>query len=280
MARTLGLIAGSGRFPVCVARSARARGLRVAAVGFREFADPALAAEADELRWLHVGELAALIETLRRAGACEAVIAGQVPKLNLYSDLGPLRFDERARELLGRLSDRRDHSILGALADLLTSEGIHLRPQHELIPDLMAPRGQLGGVPPGPDRLADLAFGWRLAKRAAALQIGQTVVVKSRAVLAVEAIEGTDEAVRRGGALGGPGVSVIKVAKRDQDPRFDLPTVGPSTLRALIAVEAGLLAVEAGRSVLLERDEMVALADQHGIALLGVDPAGPGAEAP
>lgn len=278
MERTLGLIAGSGHFPLCVARSARARGLRVAAVAFRDFADPAIADLVDELRWLYVGELSALIEALRGAGVRDAIIAGQVPKQNLYSDTPSVRFDERAQDLLERLRDRRDHSILGALADLLASEGIDLRPQDELIPDLMAPRGHVAGPSPTPDGRADLDFGWPLAKRVAALQIGQTVVVKGRAVMAVEAIEGTDRAVRRGGTLGGPGTSVIKVARADQDPRFDLPTVGPSTLRAMIEVRAGLLAVEAGRSVLLDRDEMAQLANRHGIALLGVDPSGPESE--
>lgn len=270
MPRALGLIAGSGGLPLAVARSARARGARLVAVGFRGFADPALEGLVDAHTWLHVGELGALVETLRKADVAEAVLAGQVPKERLYGDLRALRFDEHALRLLRSLGDRRDHSILGALADWLGEQGVALLPQDAACPELCAPAGPLGGPLPAPEALADLRFGWPLARQLAALQVGQTLVVKDRSVLAVEAVEGTDAAIRRGGALGGAGSCVLKVARAERDPRFDLPTVGPDTLDALVEIGARLLAVEAGSTLLLEREALAARATEHGLALLGV----------
>jgi DUF1009 family protein len=276
----LALIAGRGRLPLEVARAARRGGRRVQAIGFSGETEPALEAEVERLTWLHLGELGALLRTLREAGAREAVMAGKVPKTHLYGDLSRLRPDATALALLARLRDRKDDSILGALARFLEEEGIHLGPQAALVPDLVAGEGVLGRVTPTPAQRADVAFGWPLAKAIGGLDVGQTVVVRDRAVLAVEAIEGTDEAIRRGGLLGGPGACVVKVAKPGQDPRFDLPAVGADTLDVMCEVQAAVLAVEAGVTLVLDRERLLAAADAAGIAVLGVAPEGSVASGP
>jgi len=264
----LGLIAGSGGLPLAVARAARRRGRRVVAVALNGQADPALAADVAELHWLYAGQVGKVVETLRAAGAREAVLAGKLPKLSL-DDPSAWRPDALALGLLRRLADRHDASILSGVAEHLAEQGIELLPQAAWVEGLLAREGAYGRVRASEAQLADLAFGWPLAKAVASLGIGQTLVVRARAVIAVEAIEGTDATILRAGALGA-GASVLKVAKPTQDPRFDLPVVGPDTLRALIEARAGLLAFEAGAALVLEPGRIAELADAHGIALLGV----------
>jgi DUF1009 family protein len=269
--QVLGLIAGAGEFPIEIARAARSSGHRVHAVAFHSLTGSALCEVADEVEWLHLGEVSSILRSFRRSGVRDAVMAGKIDKSNFYRPLADLRADARALELLAGLRDNHDASILEALADWLESEGIVLHPQTALVPELAAPAGRLGAVRPTSEQLRDLAFGWPVAKSAAEFEVGQCIVVKQRSVLAIEAVEGTDAAVARGGRLGGEGASVLKVAKSGQDPRFDLPAIGPETLNALADAAAGMLAFEAGASVLLQREQLVALADAEGIALLGVD---------
>lgn len=268
----LGLIAGRGRLPLELARAARRRGLGVAAVAFHGETDPELAANVDCITWLHLGELAALLDALHAAGAEDVVMAGKILKTSLYGDLASLKPDARAIALFAGLRDRSDDAILGAIADILAGEGLLLRPQAELVPELLAQAGVLGGVTPGEAQRRDAAFGWRIAKALGQVDVGQTVVVRDRAVMALEAIEGTDAAIRRGALLGGPGVTVVKVAKPGQDPRFDLPAIGPDTLEVLVEAKAASLAVEAGRTLVVDRARVVELADAHGIALVGIGP--------
>ena len=239
-------------------------------MGFHGDTEAALANEVDELHWLHLGELESLIARFRAAGARQAVMAGKVLKTSLFGDLAQLRPDARAVALIAGLRTRNDDSILGAIADELAGEGITLLPQAALVPELLAGEGTLGAVEPTPAQRKDVAFGWPVAKALGALDVGQTVIVRERAVLAVEAIEGTDAAVARGAALGGPGASVIKVAKPRQDPRFDMPAVGLRTLEVLASGKVAVLAVEADRTLLLDRAELLREADRHGIAVLGV----------
>jgi hypothetical protein len=274
-AGALGLIAGRGRFPLEVARALRRRGERVAAVAFRNETDPALEAEVDALEWVYLGELGRLVETLRAAGARDAVMAGKIPKVRLYGDLGALRPDPRALALLARLADRRDDTILRAIAGELEAEGIRLRPQPEMAPDLFAGPGPLGHRALSAAEAADVAFGWPIAKALGGLDIGQTVAVRERAVLAVEAIEGTDATIARAGTLASGGIVVVKVAKPDQDLRFDMPAIGLDTLKALREARAAVLAFEAGRTVVLDRAELAREADAQGIAVVGVAPEGP-----
>ncbi len=269
MASPLGLIAGFGRFPVQLARAARRHGRAIAAVGIHGLVDPGLEAEVDAFTELRLGEVARLFATLREAGVRDVVFAGKVPK-TLLARPEELHLDARALALLHGFADRKDDSILGALADAIEAEGFVLLPQLALAPELTATEGPVGGVEPTPAQLADAAFGWPVAKSLGELDVGQTVVVQDRAVLALEAIEGTDAAIARGCALGRPGACVVKVAKPRQDPRFDVPAVGPATLRSMAEGGAALLAVEAGATLLLERESLIAEADAAGIAVVGL----------
>jgi DUF1009 family protein len=271
---TLGLVAGQGRLPFEVARGARRAGRRVWLAALRGFADPALAGEADAAVWLHVGEVGALLAGLRAEGVRELVLCGLVPKAVLFGDPSLVKLDETAVRLLAGLRDRRDDALLRALADALEAEGFVVASQAAYTAELLAPEGPLGAVAPSAAQRDDVAFAWPIAKALGALDIGQTLVVRERTVLAVEAIEGTDAAIRRGAALGGGAVSVVKIWKPSQDPRLDVPVIGPETIATLAGAGARLLAVEAGRTLVLERAEVVARADAAGICVLGVPAAG------
>jgi len=275
---TIGLIAGQGRFPTSLARRARSRGVRIVAVALRCLADPALAREVPVCEWVHLGEFGRLLEVLQREGAREVVLAGKVPKGFLWQHRQAVRPDDRALAFLAGLRDRRDDTLLGAVAELLEQEGFRLREQAALAPDLYVTEGPLGRHLPSPRQRGDIRFGWPVAKALGALDVGQTVVVQNRAVLALEAVEGTDAAIRRGCALGEVGACVIKVAKPHQDLRFDVPTVGPETLRCMCEGRAAVLALEAGRTVMLEREATLARADAAGIAVVGIPGEGPAAE--
>lgn len=277
MRESVGLIAGAGRFPLEIARAARRAGLRVVTVAIRGLAAEELDTQAD-CHWLHLGELDSLLRVFREAGVRRCVMAGKVPKTFLYEQGPALHPDARALALLRDLSDRSDDSILLALARLLESEGFVLERQAGFTPDLLAPEGPLGELAPAPEHWRDIRFGWPIARALGRLDVGQSVVVRERAVMALEAIEGTDEAIRRGGALGGPGACVVKVAKPGQDPRFDMPTVGLTTLETLVEVKAAVLAVEAGATLVLGQAEVVAAADAAGIPVVGVPSGGPPAE--
>jgi UDP-2,3-diacylglucosamine hydrolase len=271
----VGLVAGAGRLPFALARGARRAGHRVVVVAFEGFADPALGGEADALSWVRIGALDALLGGLHAAGVREVIVAGNVPKEQLFARPEVLGLDARGAAFLAQLRDRSDDAILRGLGEALEAEGIHVAAQTAYAGELLAPAGVLGAVAPTPAQRDDVAFGWPLAKAIGRLDIGQTLVVKDRSVLAVEAIEGTDAAVRRGGALGRGRVVVLKVFKPDQDPRFDAPTIGPDTIATLAEAGAALLAVEAGRTLVLDREAVIEHADAAGIALLGVPEAGP-----
>jgi DUF1009 family protein len=247
----------------------------VVAVALRGCCDPALREVTDEFHWLELGELNALFSVFREAHVKDAVMAGKVSKQRLVRNASgvagdELKLDERAARELEALADRSDDSILGAVADLLAAEGILLRPQGELVPELLPGVGPLGRHVPTTAQWRDIEFGFRIAKALGGLDIGQSVVAKHRAVLAVEAIEGTDAAIQRGGDLGGAGVCVVKVAKPRQDPRFDLPAIGPETVAVMQRAGAAVLAFEANATLALQRAKLVEDADAVGIALIGV----------
>jgi DUF1009 family protein len=265
----LGLIAGMGSFPLDLAHSARRRGRNVFAIAFHRHTDPRIEASASAVTWLHPGEVGAAVEALRSAGVRDAVMAGKVPKAALHAGPEALHLDADAARIIDGLSDRGDDSLLAAVADHLESRGIHLLAQAELVPELLAGEGPLGRTRATAAQAADIAFGWPIAKAVAGFDVGQTVVVKDRSVLAVEAVEGTDAAIRRAGRIAS-GACVVKVARPRQDPRFDLPAIGLETARVLIAAGVAALAFEAGRTVVLDREALVEAADAHGIALVGV----------
>lgn len=271
----LGLIAGDGSLPFEVARTARHEGRKVCAVGFHGTTDPGLESEVDGMSWLHLGELEALLGTFKKAGISEALMAGKVSKLKLFGDPSALRPDARAREVIAGVTDWRDDSILGAIAGVLAEEGIELLPQLDFCQSLLAKPGVLGRARPSDAEWADISFAWPIAKAIGGLDLGQSVVVESQAVLAVEAIEGTDAAIRRGGELGRGGASVVKVAKPAQDPRFDLPTVGPGTLHAMVDAGVAVLAFEAHCTIIIDREELLRLADAHDVPVVAISSDGP-----
>ena len=271
---TLGLIAGEGRLPRDIAAAARESGHRVVAVALRGCCDPSLREEVDELHWLDLGQLESLFKVFRNARVSDAVMAGKVSKGLLIQNLpgagGESKLDERAARSLASLSDHSDDSILGAIADALAVEGIRLRPQAEFVPELLPGEGVLGKCAPTAEQWRNIEFGFGVAKALGRQDIGQSVVVKHLAVMAVEAIEGTDAAIRRGAELGGPGVCVVKVSKPAQDPRFDLPAVGLDTLRVMENCGVAALAFEADATLVLDRASLVEGADAAGIAIVGV----------
>jgi DUF1009 family protein len=269
----LAVIAGAGRLPALIARSARKAGRSVHVVALQALSDPAVGEEADSCEWLQLGEFARMLESFARAGAREIALAGKVPKAFLWQHREAVKPDARALGFLAALKDRKDDSLLGAIAELLAAEGYALASQLEVAPELVAPAGVIAGREPSDAERADIAFGFPIARALGGLDVGQSVVVQGRAVLALEAIEGTDAAIARGLAFAERGrpACVVKVAKPNQDPRFDVPAVGPDTVRALAAGGGSALAVEAGRTLVVDRDALAREAEAAGIAVSGVD---------
>lgn len=266
----IGLIAGNGVLPVLAARAAREKGLSVVALAHRGETDPALAQEVDVLHWVRVGQVARMERLLRAAGVERAMMAGGIGKLRAFAearpDLGTLR-------ILARLPSFLDDGLLRAVAHEFESQGIAIVSVTELAPQLLAPEGRIAGRPLTPAQREDVALGMKVAALLGDADVGQTVVVRRGIVLAVEAVEGTDAAIRRAGLLGGDGQVVVKRAKPRQDTRFDLPAVGPGTLKVMREACASVLALEAHRTLLLEADVLVREAERAGIAVVGVSPA-------
>jgi UDP-2,3-diacylglucosamine hydrolase len=271
----LGLIAGNGRFPFLVADAARGAGRKVVAVAVKEEASPELAGSVDEIHWVGLGQLGRCIEALKAAGVTEAVMAGQVQHRRIFSGIVP---DLKLAAVLVRLAVKNTDSLIGGVADALGREGITLLPSTALLGDQMATEGAMSRRRPGGDERKDIAYGVKVARALSALDLGQTVVVKDRAAVALEAMEGTDEVIRRAGRLAGPGATVVKLAKPRQDMRFDVPVVGTRTLEAMREAGARVLAVEAGRTLLLDRPAVLAAADDGGVALWGIGAGEAGAE--
>jgi DUF1009 family protein len=265
--KKLGLIAGTGELPMAIASEAKAQGYTVIAIALEPLADKSLSSYVDEIKWVNVGKFGKIIDSLKKYGIKKAVMAGKVPKSLLYkSKIMP---DLRAVKLLFSLKDRSDDSILIAIAKELEKEGINLLDITPFSSGLLTPEGVLTEDGPTEDEWKDIAFGWRIAKEIGRLDIGQTVVVKNQAVMAVEAIEGTDEAIRRGGKLASKGAVVVKVSKPDQDMRFDVPAVGLDTLKAMVEVGARVLSVEPKSSIILNRDKLIKESKKAGISIVG-----------
>jgi DUF1009 family protein len=264
----LGLIAGNGRFPFLVAAAARRAGRRVVAVAIREEAFAELAGEVDEIHWLGLGQLGKCIEALRGAGVREAVMAGQVKHRQIFSDVVP---DLKLMTVLARLAVKNTDSLIGGVADALEREGIALLPSTALLQDELATAGAMTRRAPSREARKDIDYGRGIARTLGAMDLGQTVAIKQGAAVALEAMEGTDEVIRRAGRIAGPGVTVVKVAKPRQDPRFDVPVVGPGTLEAMREASAATLAVDAGQTLLIDKAELLAAADRAGIAVWGME---------
>ena len=267
----LGLIAGNGRFPFLALEGARRLGHDVTIVAIKEETSPALtaAAAADppaHLHWVSLGQVGKCIAILQGAGVTRAVMAGQVKHTRLFTDFVP---DLAGLKLLGRLKTRNTDAVISAVADVLADHGIELENSTAFLRPLLAASGVLTARPPCADEQADLDFGYRMADAVAGLDIGQTIAVKDRAVVAVEAMEGTDAVIARAGELAGPGVCIVKVAKPTQDMRFDVPVVGLPTLAAMEKAGARALSVDAGRTLVLDGAEFYTRADAQGAAVVG-----------
>jgi DUF1009 family protein len=263
----IGLIAGNGSFPLVFARTARQEGLAVVAVAHEGETVPELADCVDDLTWVKVGQLETIIRTFQRHGVRRAVMAGGIRKAALMAHFAP---DDRALRFLSRLRQWSDDTVLRGIAEELEGEGIAVVESTLFLGTLLTPVGPFTAREPDDAQWADIRYGLAAAKGIGSWDIGQTVVVKSRMVLAVEALEGTDAALRRGGALAHGGAVAVKVSKPAQDLRFDVPAVGPATIDVCREADIAVLALEAGRTLVLERDAVRAAAERIGLIVVGV----------
>ncbi len=265
--KTLAIIAGNGVYPQAMARAARAAGVaRLAVAAFQNETDPALVPLVDEIEWMRVGQLGKMLGFLQKSGATHAVMSGQIHPKNLFD----LRPDIKALLVLARLKRRNAESIFGAIAEEMKAIGVELLPATVYMEQHLAPAGRIAGPKLKPRDEDDLRYGFQIAKESSKLDIGQTVVVKNGTVLAVEAFEGTNAAIKRGGELGRKDALMIKVSKPNQDFRFDVPVIGPLTLEAARDARLRAIGVEAGKTLLLEKEKLTALADEHRITIFGL----------
>jgi DUF1009 family protein len=266
---SLGIIAGNRSLPLLLARQARSMGVgRLVAVGFEGETDPGLEKLVDRMHWLRVGQLGRMIAAFKGDGVAQCVMAGQIAPKNLFD----LRPDIRAMLLLVKLKERNAHSIFGAIADELKREGIELIEALPWLEPVMAPKGFSLGPKLSEEQQSDVEFGLRIAKEISRLEIGQLVVVKEGTVLAVEGFEGTDECLRRGGQLAGKsgGAVAVKVAKENHDMRFDIPCVGLKTVQTCAESGVAVLALEAGKTLVLEEEQVADLARRQKVSVVTV----------
>lgn len=265
--KKLGLIAGNGKFPLLFADEAKRAGYAVIAVAHRGETDEKIDAVADEVTWIYVGQLGKLIKVFHHANVTEAVMAGGIRKVRLFSNFRP---DLRGARFLAKLKSREDDVLLRGIADELSADGIRILESTLCLPEIICPEGVLTKRQPDAQEWDDVKLGFRTAKEIGRLGIGQTVVVKNQVVVAVEAVEGTDATIERGGGLAKAGCVVVKVSKPQQDLRFDVPAVGVDTVTRLHNVGGMVLALEAGKTILLEKQTLLTQADDFGIAVVGV----------
>jgi len=264
----LGLIAGSKRFPLIFAQAARAKGYEVVVFAVKGDAARSICRYADKVLWLRLSEFGRLGELMRREGLIEAVMAGQIAPCRLFS--AEVMRDAGLRELLSGIKDNRADTIFSAVIGHLEKSGIRFLDSTLFLKEMMPARGLLAGPEPSVRQLEDIDFGFKLAKEAAGLDIGQTVAVKAKAIVGVEAFEGTDNLIRRAGRLAGRGFTVVKVSKPRQDPRFDIPVVGMGTVKTLLRCGAGCLAIEAGKTLFIDKEASLPLAQRNGLIITAV----------
>lgn len=265
---SLAIIAGLGAYPLTLAASARKQGVkRIYVAAFKGETDSSIEKLADEVHWFGFGQLGAVMAALKASGIKHAVMAGQITPASLFH----LRPDAKALSLLARLRQRNARTIFGAVCAEFASLGVQLLPAWRFMENALPKAGQLGQRAPTERENDDIRLGIKVARTVSGLEIGQTVAVKEGTILAVEAFEGTDEAILRAGRLGGAGAVVVKAARCDHDMRYDIPVVGLKTMKILKKIKASALAVEAGRTIMLEQDKIIAEADRMGMALVAVE---------
>jgi UDP-2,3-diacylglucosamine hydrolase len=261
----LGIIAGNAVYPRLLADAARKAGVKkIIAAAFTGETDPALEKHVDLLEWMRVGQLNRLLKLFRAQDIHHAIMAGQIAPKNLFD----LRPDLKALMLLGKLKERNAESIFTAVADELAKADVQLLPATTFLEDSLAPSGLIAGSKLSQQEEDDVDLGWQMAREIARLDIGQTVIVKNGTIVAVEALEGTNDAIRRGGELAGSGAVMVKVAKPSQDMRFDVPVIGVETIRISTKARLRAIAVEAGKTLLLERDTIIDLANRSKISIV------------
>jgi hypothetical protein len=264
----IGLIAGGGQFPLLFTQKARANGYKVIGVGFRSETDPELAQLTHRFEWLYLGQLTKLIRYFKSHGVTRALLMGSISKANIFKDIRP---DLKALAFIAKTAGTHDDNVLSSFADLLEKHGITLVPSTFLLPELISPKGCWTKRKPDKAEKKDIHQGWKLAKAVGRLDIGQCLVISNGTVLAVEAIDGTDATIERGGQLSrGNGATVVKLSKPNQDLRFDLPSSGCTTIETMHRSGATVLVLEAGKSLSFDREKMIALADQYKICITAV----------
>ena len=261
-----GLIAGNGRFPFLVIDGARSAGIGLAVAAIKEETDPSIERIADDVEWVGIGQLGRMISFFKRSGVARVIMAGQVKHVQIFSGSIP---DVRMLRMLWNLPKRNTDALIGGVVTELEKEGIELVDSTIFVPDLLAPDTVLTKRGPSVDESENIEYGLRIAGEIGRLDLGQTIVVRAKACVAIEAMEGTDATIRRAGELAKGKLTVVKVAKPDQDMRFDVPVVGVPTIEAMIDAGATCLSVTAGKTLVFDREEMVALADKHKITVIG-----------
>src|ERR687889_1443155 len=260
-----GLIAGNGKFPFLVLEGARRAGVRLAVAAIREETDPAIERVADRVTWVGIGQLGRMIRFYKREGVEKPIMAGQVKHVQIFSGALP---DVRMLRMLLSLPRRNTDALIGGVAAELAREGIELIDSTYFLKDQLPAEGVLTRRQPSSAERADIEYGLEVAREIARLDLGQTIVVRARACVAVEAMEGTDETVRRAGRLARGRLTVVKVAKPNQDMRFDVPVVGLPTVETMVEAGATCLCLTAGKTLMFDREEMLRLADRHRIAVV------------
>src|SRR5205814_3056179 len=263
--QVLGIIAGDGVYPRQLADAARKAGVRkIIAAAFSDETDPALAQHVDLIEWMRVGQLSRLLKFFREQKIHHAIMAGQIAPKNLFD----LRPDWKALLLVGSVKQRNAESIFAAIADELAKVDVELLSATTFLEDSLAPAGLIAGPKLTLLEEEDVAFGWKIAKEVARLDVGQTVIVKNGTIVAVEALEGTNETIKRGGNFARKGAVMVKVAKPNQDMRFDVPVIGVETIRIAADAKLRTIAIEVGKTLLLERDAIIDLADRSKISIV------------
>ncbi|MCG8564463.1 MAG: UDP-2,3-diacylglucosamine diphosphatase LpxI [Desulfobacterales bacterium] len=264
----IGLIAGGGQFPRLFAQRAKAEGYKVIAAGFKSDTDPDLVNDVAEFKWLYLGQLNKLLKYFKKHGVTQAVMLGSIEKVSIFKDIRP---DLKALAFIAKTRKTHDDNVLSSFAELMKEEGIEIMSSTFLLPELLSPQGCWTRRKPDEAELKDIQQGWRLAKAIGDLDIGQCIVIGNGSVLAVEAIDGTDATIARGGDLSkGDGAVVVKLSKPNQDLRFDVPASGRDTIQTMVDHQCTVLALESGKSLSFDREEMIRLADEHKISIVAL----------